>query len=186
MPDNPNDYFHIGGGLAGQSGLPLEFSDNPDDIFYTTSEPLESLEYVEGSVSGDDVYKVDPLTLHINKEVPFPKGRLPNELYRSFMRQINSFLPPCTNEKRGHEFKHKRLRIQRSVKQKLANKPKQILTSECVYCKQHWSGLRYPLPEDERYPFGTSLFRDQRSPGVPLSPVVSNSLRRHLSNQSRS
>lgn len=145
--------------LGATVGLPLRESDDPNDVFYTTSEPINSIGFLQEHLSGKSVYDIDPFVARINDEVRFPRRRLPSDLYRKVMQQLNSRLPPCTNEKRGHEFRHKRIHIDRSTSQKLASKPKDILTSECIHCLEHWTGLRYPLPEDPRYPEGMSLFR---------------------------
>lgn len=154
------------------TGLPLQESQDPRDVYYTTSEPAQPIAYLEDAISGVDVYEVDSLVRQINDEVRFPKQRVPRDLYLKIMRQINAYLPLCTNEKRGHEFKHKRIRIDRSMKQKLAGKAKDILTSECIYCSQHWSGLRYPLEEDPKYPEGMSIFRHARHSTKSAKPSI--------------
>lgn len=163
--------------FEGFGNLALKFSDDPKDVYYTTNDGHESIAYLDEPVRGKDVYEVDPLVQQINKEVRFPRERLPTDIYRKFMAQINQYLPPCTNEKRGHEFKHKRVRVDRSTSQKLAGKAKELLTSECMYCRQNWSGLRYPLEESERYPPGTSVFGHRRnSTKSPTKPSISRIL----------
>lgn len=154
------DLNHLGG-LGATTGLPMSYSKDPEDVFYTTDEPIESLQYLEGHISGKEAYTLDPLVLRINDEVRFPRQRLPTDLFVKLMDQINRYLPPCSNEKRGHRFKHKRIHVDRTSAQKLAGKPKSIMTSHCQYCQSHWTGLRYPLEVDERFPTGMSLFRQR-------------------------
>lgn len=169
-------------GIGPSTGLPLDLSDDPNDVFYTTNEPLQSLPFLEEVFSGPDVYKVDDLVRQINDEVRFPRQRLPRDFYVKMMRQINTFLPPCTNEKCGHEFKHKRIRIDRTMKQKLANRPREVLTSECVHCKRHWSGLKYPLMEDPNFPERMSLYcgrhstKSQKPAKMALSRISTTTL----------
>lgn len=149
-------------GIGPSTGLPLQVSQDPLDVFYTTNEPLTSLEYLQDPISGPDVYEIDSLIRKINDEARFPRQRIPRDLCLKVMRQINSYLPPCSNEKRGREFKHKRVQIERTLKQKLNGKPKELLTSECIHCKENWSGLNHPLEEDPAFPEGMSLFRHRR------------------------
>ena len=147
------------GGLGGMTGLPLEIDET--QVFYTTNEPIESLPILDKQITPAEAYRLSPLVQQINSEVKFPRGRLPSSYYASFMRQINSYLPRCS-EKRDHEFKHARLKVARTMKDKLAGRPATVLTSQCIYCKADWCGLRYPLREDPRYPNETSLFQAQR------------------------
>lgn len=149
------------GGLGGMTGLPVVQSTDPTEVFYTTNEPIESIPFLEKEFTGAEAYTISPLVQHINNEVKFPRGRLPTDFFEKLMRQINSYLPPCS-EKRTHIFKHARVRVKRSTKEKLANRPKTVMTSVCIYCKQDWSGLKYPLQEDSRYPPGLSIHHHRR------------------------
>ena len=143
------------------SGLPYEVDPDPTNGFYTTNEPIESLKFLDRTILGSEAYNLSPLVMQINSEVRFPKGRLPSDIYHKFMTQINKQLPICV-EKREHRFKHARLRVHRTMKEKIAGRPKSVMTSQCIYCKADWTGLRYPLEEDERFPPQMSLWQHRR------------------------